>query len=409
MGRGIVTWPFVALLLIQAAASAQEVENRFQLAGTIDITSSLAGDASRFTTNELPPNYRDPHILLHEFNLSLFVPFDDEFSLEARMRIDARNDGYPGQPTLPIYAVNWFPVDFRGSFSLGRFPTPFGVHPERQLQRDRTFIAQPLAWGYFVPLSENHGYRPGITNSRDGYRTRDLGTTPLGFEALSTGLRYDWWNRYGKRFAFAVTNTAPSSPDGMIDQLSVAVAGHYSNQPEEWLRYGVSGAYGSFMEQDLTINPVLRDTEQYYQFALGADWRIQHGRITLAGELVGSRWFLPRFQGTGFFSADGDPANPTPVKPTLLGGYTDLRIDLPTLTPIYLAGRFDTLQFLKMDDPVFGEKVDWMLDVIRWSVAFGLDLSHGLSTNLNVSDQFLRDDPAPGDDWTVRLMLTAEF
>ncbi|MCB2199931.1 hypothetical protein KQI63_11020 [bacterium] len=384
-----------------------DLDPKPRLGGTLDLTTGMAGEDSQFATNELPPNHRDPHILLHEFNLIYFAPIDDEFSIEARLRIDSRGDGNPGDPYLPLIVLNWIPLDYTYFFSVGRFPTPFGLHPAKQLQRDRTFIAQPLPWGYFLPLSETRGYFPGL--ARTGYRVNDMGTTTLGFEALSTGIRYDWWNKAGSRFAIALTNAAPSSPDGTVDQLSSALVMRYSFLTSEQVEIGFSTAWGSFMEQDLTIDPFLRDTEQYRQLAFGADWTMTEGMLTLSGEMMGSQWIVPRYAGGQFFAASGDLSKPTPVKPTLFGGYVDARFDFPTRYPVFAAGRLETLQFFQMDDPVLGEKVQWRRDIIRWTLAAGMELTPSLHLKASFSDQSKVEEPIPLRDWAARVMLTALF
>lgn len=400
-------------LFIAGLASAQimdgpiDLDPKPHLGGTLDLTTGMAGEDSRFSTNELPPNHRDPHILLHEFNLIYFAPIDDEFSIEARLRIDSRTDGNPGDPYLPLIVLNWIPLDYTYFFSLGRFPTPFGLHPAKQLQRDRTFIAQPLPWGYFLPISENRGYSPTLPTR--GYRINDIGTTALGFEALSTGIRYDWWNKAGSRFALALTNAAPSSPDGTVDQYSAALVMRYSMKTSDQIEVGFSGAWGSFMEQDVSIRPILENTQQYRQLAIGADWTMTEGMLTLSGEMMGSQWILPRYMNGQFFAASGDSTKPTPVKPTLFGSYVDARLDFPTRYPVFAAGRFETLQFFQMNDPALGRKVQWEDDIIRWTLAAGMELTPGLTLKASYSDQFARDEQPPRDDWAARLMLTAEF
>lgn len=387
--------------------SPPERDNTIEFNATLDITANMAGKASSFLSNEIPPTYRDPHILIHEANFIVFAPVDEDLSVEMRLRADSRGSGALHSPALALAVLNYTPVDRPWSVSAGRFVTPFGLHPARQLQVQRTFIANPLAWGYFLPISDRMGYAPGMTQGV--YGEDDVGMTTLGFDGLSSGIRYDWSDPDGRALHIALANATPCAPSEWTDQFNGALIGRYEWQASDELTQGLSLSWGSFMQQDYDIDPFLRNPPQYRQLALGTDWTWIRGIFTLQGELIASQWKVPRFADSTFAADPAKPLVPYTVKPTLATGYLDTRVDLPTRTFSYVAARIETMQFLPMNDPLASSKHDWARSVVRWTVGGGFNLTHSLRIKASFSNQMLRNEPKPVSDWAFRLMATVVF
>jgi hypothetical protein len=379
--------------------------------GVLDFAASMSGKNSTFVGNGIANEYRLTHLSIDQFNLILYAPVDLEMSVEAGIRIDSWGTGKLNQPSLSFAVLNYAPIEKRSSWSIGRFVTPFGNFHQRQFAFNRSFVTSPLAYSYFVNLSDKRGIWPEAGDN-GAYGVDDVGTTALGLEGLSTGILYINKTEYqGSNVQFAITNSTPSSIEKWTNQFGLAFTGRFGWwQTEKW-EQGISITWGSYMSKDESISPNLPNTEKYKQTALGTDWNYQSGLITINGEIIWSRWSAPRFDNlTGGFAFDLD--NPDQVKtviPSLVTGYIDIIYNFIFIDNLYFAARAETMKFSKLNDPLKANLSGWDRDISRFSFGFGKPINEAVHFKFSYCNQMQSNVETDLKDWSIRSVLTVMF
>jgi len=369
---------FINILIVSPTLAQMEVN------GTLDFSVRQGGANSSYVDNGVQYEYRHLHMALHEFNLTFFAPVDESFSVEARVKTDTWKTDELNDPSLDIAVLNWTPLETPFSASIGMFTSPFGLFPQEQYQFQRSFIAPPLAYSWYLPLSDRQGFSPDInTFSNNGLDVGRMST--MSYQTSVTGFQFDWVLVEDKYLLqTAITNGAPSATEEWSNQADAAIISRLNYNVTSYWTHGFSVAYGSFMSRDGSYLPDVTNPTIYRQMLMGSDFQIFAGPFTFQGEFIWSRWNVPRF-GTTQFHTDSNGI--THVKPALWTGYFDMRIDFPETNGFYIAARVDGIHSILMSDPLFTNKIRWFKDTTRGSVAMGKQFSESVLAKAVYSNQ----------------------
>lgn len=385
---------------------------QMEINGTADSEVSAGGKDSRWIVNEIANEFRHPHFSISQLNLFLFSPVTDAFSFNMRVQFDTWGSGKLNNLRFTLAMLSWESANSLLAVSVGRYVSPFGLYPRRNLQADNLFAGAPLAYGYFINISDTKGFWPNAGNSGI-YLAEDVGLTTVYFGAYNTGgmlslvIVPDMLN-----VDLAVTNAAVAS---QADWTNLANAGGIARlgfQPLIFWQQGISVSYGSFLQRNLNDNVKYENLEKYRQFAAGTDLIMAYLYFELSGEFIYSFWNVP-----GFFSTTRDfieilSGKPAEFKLENYSAYVDLKIEPPFLTGSYLAFRYDILRFLEYKHPNTARRITlnpWDYDVNRWSVAVGYKFARSVLLKVAYSDQ-TTDDPNLGEDlYTIRGVLTVSY
>lgn len=401
--------PFVLAATLATGAFAQSA----QVSGELDFEFRMGGSESNFITNEIPNEFRYPHAVINQFNVFFFSELAERWSFNGRVQLDIWGSGRLNQPRITLAAVTYEP-SARLSLSAGRMISPFGLYARRQLLSQNSFAAAPLMYGYFINVSEKRGFWPIAGNAGvydDG--SSDVGVTTAYFGAYVTGASFNWIivpNRIN--IEAAITNAALASTLPNTNLANAAVVARLGVQPAMWWQQGVSVSYGSFMNLD-SVNARARENnplEQYRQLLLGTDFVFAYLWFELSGEVMWSRWNVPKFANGQFARVNAGSSKLQEYALTNLGGYVDFKFEPPFLTGSYLAFRAERIAFQPFDDPITRARTYWDKGVTRLSIAAGYKLSRNVLLRTTYSDQRTdgdrRLDP---DDWTFRTLLIVLF
>jgi hypothetical protein len=154
-------------------------------------------------------------------------------------------------------------------------------------------------------------------------------------------------------FALGLENGAPSMPDPSRDTNSGKTAlGRLGLAPTPGLRFGVSGAYGPYLVDNLgTALPPGRRAVDYDQILGMADAEWSAGHLEVRGEGYHNTWQTPTI---------GDLR--------VSGFYAEAKMQLPA--GFYLAGRYEIMRFSDLVDST-GASKPWDTDWDRGEAGVG--------------------------------------
>ncbi|MFH0882367.1 MAG: hypothetical protein V2A56_05220, partial [bacterium] len=379
----------MALMLLPFLAGT--VQGQVSLNGSLDLVAGGGGRDARFVTTEMPNSFYHGHLVLQEFHLVTFAPVGEFFSIEAELRADSWGDGRLHTPQLGFASFNYTPDPNLFHLSLGRIITPFGYEHQKIYPFQRTFITRPLAYSWFLNLSETKGYWPSAGDN-GSYPTDDVGVTTLGYRGLTTGLRADWILAPGAwDFTLALTDATPSAEREWMTQFSYAATAILAWHASDRVTHRLSAAWGSWMSQDPALEPLLGNPAKYRQTLIGLDARYNLKPIEIVWEAIGSKWSAPRYADAAFVPVESGGTTPAGTVPALITGWLDVKWTVSEKHQGYVAGRWDMLRPMKMNDPGDGSSTTWDTGVNRWSFVFGWSLADQVHTKLSYSNQ-TRDD-----------------
>jgi hypothetical protein len=229
----------------------------------------------------------------------------------------------------------------------GRIPAVFGAYVRRYGSADNPLIGVPLVYQYLTSIRPD-----SIPASADGLLfLRGLGwqpTYPVGDQTKKPGVpvmtTYQWdtgveahaASRYVEG-SFAVTSGTLANPRVDDDNDGRQYSGRVVFKPVVGLVIGGSVSQGEFLNRQITdtYNSLLGQNNHYQQRGLGLDAEYSRGYWIVRGELIDSRWNLPRIN---------NPPIDRPLHAT--GGFLEGRY---RLSPRYfVAGRVDRLTFTRI-------------------------------------------------------------
>jgi len=398
-------WLYFLTVLFSSANLHAQVE----LGGLIDFEVMSGGRDSRFHVNEIASDYRKPHVAISEFNFFLFSELNENFSFDARLKWDIWGTGKTGTLKIPLAMLSWEPENSRVSLSLGRFISPFGLYPRRQLSMDNLFAAAPLAYGYFINISDKRGFWPKAGNTGT-YGSDDVGLTTVYYGGYSTGLLSGLTIIPDRlRLDIAVSNTAPASQEHYTNRMSGGVAARIGFQPFIFWQQGISAGFGRFI-QKTDMNSLLGNREQYTQSLIGTDIILAYSYFELSGEAIYSYWKVPGFaDGNIILNAD---SSATIFHLENYGAYAALKYEPSFLTGAYVAVGFDVLGFIKLKSTGYPASVAgkaWDDDVQRYSIAIGYKISREVNFKLAWMDQKTKNIKPDPQDYNIRGMVIVTF
>lgn len=396
-----------AVLLFLVLFLSIQSNAQVQINGTLDVGISSGGSGSAFISNGIPSEYRFLHFSIPQVNLLLFAPINNTWYFEGRLQSDTWGEGTLRMPRFTLANLTYADSEKNYSITAGRFTSPFGFYPSRNLTIDRTFIELPLSYSYYTVISDVYGFWPDGRYVSDYSFENGLMTT-VYFGGYNTGLRWDWEIKEDKlHLQTALTAVSPGSARDYSNLRNAALISRLSyNSSIEW-QFGVSGSYGSFMHLIESENGDANQSiplEKFRQALAGFDFRFGRAYWEIIGEVIYSAWKVPIYREG--FEFDENNSLET-VNYSNIGANLDIKFEPPFLTGSYLAARVDHLNFIeKNPQPIdIYNTNDWDKDKYRYSFAFGYKLAR------NVEGKFLISEQTPFDTslYTFRAIITAFF
>lgn len=405
MKKKLTLW----LALFPLALQAQKLD----VSGELDFEFRAGGRESNFISNEIPTEFRYPHAVINQFNVFFFSELGEKWTFNGRVQLDIWGSGRLNPPRITLAAVT-YEASPRFSASAGRLLSPFGLYARRQLLSQNLFAAAPLMYGYFVNISEKRGFWPiaGNAGIYDDGRS-DVGVTTAYFGAYVTGASANWIivpNRLNIEVALANAALASTLPNTNL--ANAAIVGRIGVQPAMWWQQGFSVSYGSFMNVD-SVNARARENnplERYRQLLVGTDFVFGYLWFELSGELMLSKWKVPKFENGQFVRVNPGSSRLQTYNLANYGGYLDFKFEPPFLTGSYVAFRAERVAFAPFNDPISNVRSYWDRGATRLSIAAGYKFSRNVLARATYSDQRTdgdrRLDP---DDWAFRTLLIVLF
>ncbi len=148
---------FVFLLLFTLTRLSAQEKTQIEINGTADLEYLQGGQSSHYYLNGVHKDLQSGAVRPLELNLLSKIRFNPQWSANFRLQME-RDEGLKfNQVRLAQANVQWAPKESPWLFTVGRFVTPFGLFANQQLSTARTFVDVPLAYGYFINISEQLG------------------------------------------------------------------------------------------------------------------------------------------------------------------------------------------------------------------------------------------------------------
>jgi len=377
--------------------------------GSVDFEVAMGGRDSRFVTNELANGFRRPHLGIRELDLFFFSDLGESFFFNGRLQWDIWGSGQLNPVRVSLASLSWEPEEGPVSLTVGRFINPFGLYPRRQLSSENSFINAPLAYAYFINISDTRGFWPMAGNAGT-YGTDDVGLTMSYFGGYTTGGLINWVIiPEGLDLALAVTNGAPASQKNFSNLQNLNVTMRLGIQPFIFWQQGFSVSHGSFMRK-AAVNTNFDRLEKYRQTLLGTDLILAYTYFEISGEFLYAIWDVPGSDNNGFqIGPDGQLLR---YRLTNWSGYVDVKVELPFWSGSYIAGRYEKMVFNAYDPPESSNLSagnPWDDGLFRYSFAAGYKLARPVLLKFAFSEQIYDDTSIKLDDWTMRLVLNVSL
>lgn len=362
-----------AFLLLISQGSASQVS----LSGIFDAEFRKGGDGSSFERNELINTH--PHFSAQRLQLFLFADLDENVTFTAKLQNNEIFAARLKDIELQLAYVTLHEIGgIDLNLSVGRILTPFGLFAKRQLSPDNPLIGSPLYFHYQVKVSPYLGYHPTLvpgdpygglsTMYRGGYFTGaqvfgSLGSIPVGYDV-------------------AVTNSPISIFNSEVNSTkSLSYQGRVNFYPFLFLELGASGNYGPFMDEHLGgFKPIVTDSAaadlgRYKQTTLGLDVTVDWLYYRVTAEYIRNEWDSPFLNTSTYPYTSGIPYG-TSLKLFNNEYLVDVKVDIPWVIGMFVAGRFNLLEFDTIDDPLNpGSTIRWDNTVRRYGVGIGYRLT----------------------------------
>jgi hypothetical protein len=227
---------------------------------------------------------------------------------------------------------------------IGKIPMHVGAFPNRSDASRNNLIGSPLIYQYHVDVRDDQvPVRPEdiVANQARGYFSdyyRNGALSGVGYPGTGQALSVLYENCWDVgavvvgtaapfEFAFGATNGTVGSMVTTDDNDGKQVLGRIGVSPAPWVRAGVSGARGPYLNRILEDElPAGRKVDDYNQVFAGGDLELSYDRAIVYGEYVWNRYEQP-------FVGNLD----------LRGWYTEGKITV--LPGWYVAGRYSRILF----------------------------------------------------------------
>jgi len=380
--------------------------SQIQLNGSVDFEISAGGEDSRFITNQISSKYKQANLAVTQLNVFAFAPITDQLFFESRIQLDTWGNGDLNPPRISLASLIWDNPENDYVIRFGRFISPFGFYPKRQLSTDRVFVNHPLGYSYFTNISDIRGFWPQAGNNTNAeYQVGDVGLPSLYFAGYVTGIGTSWDLISNKvSLDVAITNGTPITIKDRASLSNLAVTSRLQYNQSIFWSQGVSASFGNFLQAD-AINETVRENnnfQKYTQLLLGTDTKIEFTYFQIIAEVIYSRWKTPAFIGNSFHV---DQNKLVEYDLSNFSGNIDFKYELPSLTGSFIALRAEHLLFLEADDPGTTNTLQWDQDVSRITGVFGYKLDRNILAKLSFSEQGEFD----GSEYALRFQISAFF
>ncbi|WP_421794605.1 hypothetical protein [Haliscomenobacter sp.] len=349
---GFVFWCLLTLVKLAAQEKTQ-----IEINGIADLEYMVGGMSSHYYLNGIHKDLKSGAVRPLELNLLSKIRLNPQWSANFRLQME-RDEGLKfNQVRLAQANVQWAPEESPWLFTVGRFVSPFGLFANQQLSTARTFVDVPLAYGYFINISEQVGQVDRLGNGTQiPINGRNEWGIPLQYyNGYSNGLKARWNIKPGKSsLEFALTTASPNLPRNFnFDPLNYGVMARLKLQPKYFWKQGFSGSFGEFL-QNHPLNEQLVDQTGYQQTLVGTDFVLGTGHFEWSGELTAGFYRVPEYNPTSKRYTQNQNFN-------AFSAWLDTKYEFPFLVGTYAAWRIETLQFSD----------DWDQAVLRNSLVLG--------------------------------------
>lgn len=399
---------FFLIFLLVLVLNPEKGFSQLQINGLVDFEITQAGDNSRFITNSVPSKFSDFNLAVTQINAFLFAPITDEFFFESRIQLDTWGSGNLNAPRIALASLTWDNPDNSYIIKFGRFVSPFGFYPKRQLSTDRVFITAPLGYSYFTNISDTRGYWPQAgQNTDEEYQVGDVGLPTIYFGGYTTGIGTSWEITPDKVFLdAAITNGTPITIVERSTAPNLAATARLQINPSIFWNQGFSASFGNFMQKDDGVQQAVLDDNNFQKFTqllLGTDTKISFTYFEFIAEAIYSNWNVPRNNSSSFeINNDGSLIN---YQVSNLSGNIDIKYEPPSFSGGFLAFRAEHLLFLDAENPQTGNSFSWDEDVSRLTGVVGYKISRNILAKASFSEQGDFD----GSEYTFRFQISAFF
>ncbi|HXL15368.1 MAG TPA: hypothetical protein VN972_04720 [Methylomirabilota bacterium] len=192
---------------------------------------------------------------------------------------------------------------------VGKIPLHLGAFPNRSYAPKNNLIGAPLMYQYHTDLRDDQAPVRGediVANRGKGYFSSYLsaGLTGVGYTGghVMPVLYENCWDfgavligtRAPLEFAAGVTNGTAGAPMMNDNNDGKQVLARVGLVPAPWIRAGVSGSRGPYLDRDLNEDlPAGHTVDEYMQKLAGADLELSYGHGVLYSEYVFSRFGSP--------------------------------------------------------------------------------------------------------------------
>ncbi len=156
------TSPFYILFLLLHVTCILFSQTTVQFNALGDLAFTMAGSSSHYYYNEIDQNHTDARIKPSQLNLITKIGFSDRWNFNARLLLERDKDIKFDKFSIPQLNLQWLSEKRKHGITAGIFANPFGTFNEKQLSIDRNFIALPLAYSYYVNISDKIGFMKGM-------------------------------------------------------------------------------------------------------------------------------------------------------------------------------------------------------------------------------------------------------
>ena len=371
-----------------------------------DLGFSMAGGKSHYYYNEIDQNHTDARIKLSQLNLITKINFSDQWNFNARLLMERDKDINFDKFSVPQLNIQWLSEKKKYGITVGIFTNPFGSFNEKQLSTDRNFIALPLAYSYYVNVSDKIGYMAGMGDidkvKIDG--AVQWGTTMLYYGGYSAGTMFSWNIKPTKiNWKIALVTGASNLRQRFTDPIHFGITSRLKIQSAYFWEQGISISHGSFLRNSEVGNQ-LSDLRKFRQTIIGTDFKLGQGFFEFSGEIIGTFYKSPLFiSDTNTFETKSES---NPLKLNNAAAYLDVKYEPPFLQGSYLAYRIDGLTFGDLENTAINS---WDNNVLRHSVAMGYHFNQHILLRLMASTQHVDNKKWDKTQRTFQAMVTVHY
>jgi hypothetical protein len=410
MKRSHNRWLCMILLFLCLLVCAWHIplSAQIQISGEANFEVSRGGEDSRWTLNEIPNDFHFWHLSIYQLNVFGSAMIDDEFFFDTRVQFDKWQTGTLNAPRIAQISATWRPKESDFSITAGRFISPLGLYPKRQLQSQTNVVNMPLAYTYYTQVSETLGFWPPPPTVNQFFTT-DSGLTTAYYGGYLTGAMAEWAVIPNTLTCIAgITNTTPGSLQNYLNTDAWNILAKVQFKPSAMIDVGVGISTGRYMRRTSRNDSIFTEANHATQTLIVADIVLGTGYWELSGEFLYSLWNTPKFvRGRFIQNADrslfmANMAN--------YAWYLDARYEPPFASGMFLSARWEGVRFAHYTNET-GQSIPWenTFPSTRYTMGLGYKLSRGVQLKAAGSYQTLDDGAPTLDLYTVRAILSVVF